>query len=75
MIYLLSIKRPMNLGNNSTKAHIISPKRDMYAKNSILTHLYFNSLLLFILNSLTNCIVYKKLKNILLPLNSDYNKT
>ena len=61
MIYL-STKRPMNLGNNSTKAHIISPKKDMYAKNSILAHLYFNSLLLFILNSLANYIVCKKLK-------------
>ena len=36
MNYFLSTKRPMNLGNNSTKAHIVSPKKDMYAKNSIL---------------------------------------
>ena len=36
MIHFLSIKRPIILGNNSTKAHIVSPKRDMYAKNSIL---------------------------------------
>ncbi len=58
MSYFLSMRRPMNLGNNSTKAHIVSPKSDIYAKNSTLTLLYFT----FLFYSLINYIVYKELK-------------
>lgn len=54
----------MNLGNSSTKAHIVSPKSDMYAKNSILARLYFTSLFF----SLANYIVFKELKEYLAPI-------
>ena len=73
MSYFFSMNRLMNLGNNSTKAHIVSPKRDMYAKNSILARLYFTSLSSSIVYSLSKYIVCKKLKEYLLPLNSNYN--
>ncbi len=46
-----------------------SNKREHYNINKrIPTHLYFNSLLLFILNSLANYIVYKKLKEYVAPI-------